>query len=231
MPRDLSDDLLLSPDPDGDHAATPAPANAEEDDSAALLAELDNLLERMMALPVNKLDEEPSVEVRREEAPPPDMPIITVTETIPESFAPIPAPPVSTLDDDLYVQELLHHRHEDPAPLPVPLQHSPPAEPPHAPEPTPPRNTLPVEPLPILTSAPPAEPPVPPPRQAPERPGLWTIPLVWCNRVFDALTRPMGRAGAALRDPRGRSLLGWAGVGLLLLVAGLALSDCLRWTQ
>jgi hypothetical protein len=54
---------------------------------------------------------------------------------------------------------------------------------------------------------------------------------VLCNRGFDALAGRLGRAGHGLRHPWGRTLLGWAGVGMLLVVAGLALSDCLGWTR
>src|SRR3954465_8587206 len=72
-----------------------------EDPNAAMLAELDALLERMMALPVS-----PAVGLTpppRPEPPPDDVPIITVTEAGPQTYdAPPAVPVVSTAPDDLY---------------------------------------------------------------------------------------------------------------------------------
>src|SRR4051812_6594296 len=74
-------------------------------DQADMLADLDALLERMMALPVNQADEE-GLPVRRSELPPADVPIITITEAVAHSEVP-PAPPVSTTEDDLYFKAVL----------------------------------------------------------------------------------------------------------------------------
>jgi hypothetical protein len=49
--------------------------------------------------------------------------------------------------------------------------------------------------------------------------------VVQVNRVFDRVTRRLGAAGRWLRGPRGRTVVGWTGVGLLaaaLLLAFLA---------
>lgn len=50
--------------------------------------------------------------------------------------------------------------------------------------------------------------------------GLWLRALLGCNRIFDACTAGLGPLGRWLRGPRGRALLAW--LGILLLAAALA---------
>src|SRR5437899_1048259 len=94
------------------------PQALEGESSAALLAELDSLLERMLRLPVNHLADPPAmpnVELHR------DVPVITVTEAMPEAIIPYsPLPAVSADDDDPYRQALLHPP-EEPVPEPTRL--------------------------------------------------------------------------------------------------------------
>jgi hypothetical protein len=58
----------------------------------------------------------------------------------------------------------------------------------------------------------------------------WLLPLYWTNQAFDRATRWFGPLGRWLRGPSGRSLLGWG--GLLLLAAALAwlAAEGLDWT-
>src|SRR4051812_34968974 len=77
--------------------------------SAALLAELDTLLERMLALPVNHLGEPPVPPARQELEPRRDLPVVTMTEAMPEGIGPhAPSPAISAATDDLYRQAILH---------------------------------------------------------------------------------------------------------------------------
>jgi hypothetical protein len=55
------------------------------------------------------------------------------------------------------------------------------------------------------------------------------LPLVWCNRIFDGLTVPLGPLGRWLRGPSGRLLLGWTGLALLATALALSLFDLIRW--
>lgn len=190
--------------------ATPTPnpdAIPEPDGNAAMLAELDALLERMMALPVSPSDDIDALPVRRTETPPDDMAIITVTEAgaqapPPERGTPT-VPTVSTATDDLYFKALLAEQHPEPIRPPEPV---------------------------AVHSTPPdlATPPLPSP--APEELAP-PAPLAWPNRLFDRAMQPLGKPGRWLSGPAGRNWLGWSGVLMLVVVAGLAVSDYLAWTR
>jgi hypothetical protein len=208
----------------------PAP---DADDSTALLAELDSLLERMMALPVNNLEEDTAPAAPRSALPPPDVPLITVAETMPGSIDTASLPPaVTSTADDLYVQTLLHeHPPEPPPPQPEP------PPPTMEPEPVGVWNNPPPEPVSEELATIPAPPPVlpliestPEPRATVLPPPGWIKPLIWCNHAFDGITTRLGAAGLWMQHPRGRMLLGWVGLLMLAAVCGLALGDCLGWT-
>jgi hypothetical protein len=47
-------------------------------------------------------------------------------------------------------------------------------------------------------------------------PRWWHWPLVCANELFDLATVPLGGLGRWLREPRGRTWLGWIGLGLLV---------------
>jgi hypothetical protein len=71
-------------------------------------------------------------------------------------------------------------------------------------------------------------PPVPLPGGGEVVPG-WAGPLVFVNRAFDRATRPLGVVGYWLRRPRGRAVLGWAGVALLALALCLVFCTWRGW--
>src|SRR5262249_39080656 len=154
------------------------------------------------------LDEPPTEPLRRTETPPEDIPVITITEAMPEAITEVPAPPaVSNVPDDLYFQAILQHPSAEPEAIqplqPVFLRRA---------------ETLPIQ----ISPPPPAEPPrsgLPP---APPPLSPWLQPLVWCNWAFDRATTPLGAPGRWLRQPAGRSVLGWTGLVCLVIAAGLA---------
>jgi hypothetical protein len=67
-------------------------------------------------------------------------------------------------------------------------------------------------------------------QQAEEGPAWYQLPLVGMNRVFDGTTWLLGPLGRWLRAPAGRTLLGW--LGLLLLAGALAwgILDWVGWS-
>lgn len=201
-------------------AARGVHGTTEGEDSAALLAELDALLERMLALPVHQGEEPSGLPTYRTEVPPEGMELITVTQAMPEpqerpperprADPPAPKPPV----DDLYFQTLLADRSagtRPPEPVSVRREE-------RAPDSGPARPPAPVVPA---EPAAPYEDPLP----------LPLVPLWWCTRAFDGLVAPLGPLARALRTPSGRALLGWAGLVMLAVVVGLAVHDYLDWTR
>jgi hypothetical protein len=208
----------MSISPPADATGSPVSEPLTADSSAALLAELDALLERMLALPVNNADEPPDAPVQRTEVPPENVPVVQVTQTA-LSPADAPAP------DDLYLQTIA-------AAGPVQPPEPPPVEPTRPPEPvffraepTAPRGVeVPAESLPE------ARLPEQAARSRERPPAAWLKPLVWCNRLFDACVAPWGPPGRWLSRSAGRNLLGWTGLLLLAATAGLALCDYLGWT-
>jgi hypothetical protein len=235
MSRTPSDDDPLTT-PVEEQLADELPSPPEADNSAALLAELDVLLERMMALPVNELDEEkpparqalqppvPELSDVTGRMPPQEAAMITVAEAIPEPPLPSPAPS----SDDLYVQAILQRtRQEQTAtPLPEPVAVYQPYEtelpilesdapPPYTPAPLPPL----VQPT-----------PAPEPLEQ-EEPSPWSTPVRVCNEGFDRLMGLLGKPGRWLQGKHGRTLVGVAGILMLLAAAGLAVRDCLEWTR
>jgi hypothetical protein len=60
--------------------------------------------------------------------------------------------------------------------------------------------------------------------------GLLLLPLVGFNRVFDSIAYFLGKPGQWLSGPRGRNILGWTGL-LMMAAAGLwVVKDWLGWT-
>jgi hypothetical protein len=58
----------------------------------------------------------------------------------------------------------------------------------------------------------------------------WLLgPVVWANQVFDRGTDRLGATGRWLRGSRGRSLLGWVGLGLLGLALGWQALAWMGW--
>lgn len=217
------------------------------------LDELDALLQRMLALPVNAAD--------RESAPP----------VQPAVFSPFPATlPLSqrapTNDDPIVqawrvqapVAEPNGFASTSPPPMASPVEVPLPA----IPEPrffTTPPMTSPSAPAtatpfpfsvvygpqaasnmqsPLSMPAPAAGLPAPPwatqvasPEQPPLSPGLW--PLFALNKLFDLFTFLLGPLGTWLRQPSGRNTLGWLGVLMILGAVGWGVADWfgIDWTR
>ena len=217
--------------------APPAPnSGTGGEESSALFAELDALLERMLALPVS-YREEPESPGSAEPPPPRDLPpLITIAEATPEAVEvyTAPPPPVAFVNESLPPQPAL-----DPA-VTAGFR---PADPPASSEPIQPQSTAPL----FQPSAPPpasesagykpaaTEEPTPPADESltsslePPLPFL-LLPLFWVTRCFDRCTVPLGAPGRWLRGPTGKSLLGWVGLLLLAVVGGIALHDWFGWT-
>lgn len=187
-----------------------------------MLDELDALMEKMLTLPVNDLDDAPTLP-----APPAlEKSALSASLTLLERSAEAPA----GKNDGPSMDE--------PAGAPLPYH------PPHfeaqprqererlasayqIPEPAPLTNE--VEPPPLMRDLEPllseiAEPP------APSLALHWVyLPLVWVNQGFDGATLAFGGAGRWMRSEVGRMLLGF--LGIVMLAAGIVwfLKDYLGW--
>jgi hypothetical protein len=188
--------------------ATPAPQPTRQQ-----LDDLDALLQRMLALPVDPGEE--SADARPAEPPTP----------VPQ----YPEPPAGNL---------VLSEPEPPPPSPPSAPR--PAPRPAAPQALEPQASV---PLPVLNPVPPTErrPPVLavpeplPPRQAlaasrPRGVPLLLRPILWLNRQFDSLTFNLGSPGRWLRRPTGRTVLGFLGLLLLAAAVTLVLLDRFGWT-
>lgn len=59
----------------------------------------------------------------------------------------------------------------------------------------------------------------------------WSLrPLVWSNRAFDRCAGHLGASGRWLRGPRGRTWIGWSGVALLASAVAWAWLEWMGWT-
>jgi hypothetical protein len=57
----------------------------------------------------------------------------------------------------------------------------------------------------------------------------WQWPLGWLNLPFDYLASRLGSPGRWARQPNGRRILGWIGVGLLGIAVFLLILDWIGW--
>jgi hypothetical protein len=199
-----------------------SPPPARGNPTRQQLDELDALLQRMLALPLNQLDQ--AADLPADDPPPAPRP------TPPRAAAPPPAPrPVA------------------PPPRPVPAPPAPvnPTPPPPGiealhfrtpplPEPAPPVEA--VQPV----ALPPAPPPVAPVVTPPPRPTPWASPPqaapVWL-RVMSAVDAGVfgvlgqfGPLGRALGRPAGRDMLGVAGLLAMAAAAVWMAADWFGWT-
>ncbi len=167
------------------------------------LDDLDALLQRMLALPVD-----PSDEPAPPEPPPEPEPAYQDTLAAPPGNMIVADPlPVAMPSRPVL-------RPAPPVPLPV-LNPLPPAErrSPVLPPPDQPRS-----PLQALIASRPPQPP------------LVLRPILWLNRRFDGLAFGLGTPGRWLRRPVGRTALGILGLLLLAAAVVLALRDRIDWT-
>lgn len=197
------------------------------------LDDLDALLQRMLALPVNAEEETPGdcggapVDPQADPGPepaesagpsaspglpfpdqlvvPPGNMIVPEPVPFPDAVLPIPGMP-GIAPDGLAAGES----------LPLPLLN-----------PVPPEDRR----GPILPAVEPRRFPHAP--SLPARPGrlpLGLRPLVWSNRVFDRFTFALGGLGRWLRRPAGRALLGVSGLLLVAAAVALVVLNRIGWT-
>jgi hypothetical protein len=223
-----------------------------------LLDELDALMERMLALPVNDLGDalEPEAGAATDRSPTP-----SDKAARPAAHATAECPPVEEVSGDMVrpatdvtpesLGGLRINRHTGSPSLPAPhwkpeqmqeaerfLSADPPAafgpHPAFAPIATVPLSTPPdTTPgsLPVTPSPRPRILPRPWPTYAsPSLGALWDRWLVWTNRTFDRYTCWLGKPGRWLQGPTGRTVLGWLGLGLLAAAGAWTLSIWFDWT-
>lgn len=210
----------------------------QQPDSDDLFDELDALLQRMLALPVEgpgaqgEPEPEEGVEI---------VPLITVAEAAPIHYAsgaseepPSPSAPPTRARDEVFETIGREFSFSDPSggcKPPVILDGTGGSRPSLGLE-GPSGGCKPPESVPPLV-IPPSEPASPATMEAidlPE-PATWLLPVVWVNNAYDRLTVPFGRPGRWFRTGAGRSLLGWAGVLMLVGAGGLVVWGCwLDWT-
>jgi hypothetical protein len=166
--------------------------------------ELDALLERMLALPVNATDEPAAV-------PAPAPVAVAAAPALPLESPPAEAPAAEH--------------------LPLAATLIPPVSPPlPPPSVNPPHLVVPMQ----SSTAPPAAAALPrrltPPNyRRVARVPLSLRPLVWLNRGFDRWTMRVGTPGRWLRHSSGRALLGWTGLLLLAAALGIVAFDWIGW--
>jgi hypothetical protein len=213
------------------------------------LAELDALLERMLALPVNRLDEPDCAQADVATLPP-----ATNDPAPPDGGDQAPphppgeAPALNTLqasegagfatgaETPELVSPPVREWGEDNQPAPF--------GPPHFPLftnlewqeiPEVPATTTALDPPPAADEslAFPALGPLPPPtRPQPRVKGpipLGLRPLLWPNQAFDRYAAALGAPGRWLSGPSGRSVIGWTGLLLLAAAAAWGLLDWMGW--
>jgi hypothetical protein len=186
------------------------PPSSPNNPTRQLLDELDALMERMLALPVEDVEGEP--------LPPPRSPLLR--EPAAPLIAPIEAPPSLT-----HRVEMIRST--------VPPTAGPSSRFPAEPAlPTAAATTT--SPPPVVAS--PRWSPkgilargidVPPPEI---RAAWWMRPVLWSNRAFDRATLRLGPFGRWLRGATGRTLLGWTGLVLLALALTCLVLDVVGWT-
>jgi hypothetical protein len=179
----------------GTDMATPTPPPTRQQ-----LDDLDALLQRMLALPVNPSEgpSEPPAEPPFPEPFGPPAGNVIIDDSGPtRPTAPFPRSPVPAATVSL---PLLN---------PVPLAQRRPPVLPRPDRPVSPRQAL-------IASRPPPEP-------------LLLRPLLALNRLFDTLALGLGSPGRWLRRPTGRTLLGLIGLALLAAAVAFALLDRVDW--
>jgi len=172
-----------------------------------MLDELDALMERMLALPVNDL----------EDAPP--LPAKEATPTLASQLALLQAPTPMRSAGTPTSQGPTTHPATNPPHLVLPPMSSAPVVAPLRSEPTPETMLPRMEPL--LAK---------PPQLGVSLLTRWVYaPLLWVNERFDQQIERLGEYGDPLRRPAARGLLGLGGAALIVLSVGWLLKDWVGW--
>jgi hypothetical protein len=189
-----------------------------------MLDELDALMERMLALPVNEIED-----TRPEPAPAPPAPTAApLTAKLTLLQVPAGEPP-------------LDGAHPGTNPSHLPSLNALRTAPVHV---APPRTLLPPLPeAPAVAPAPLTDRVVPPtlqpsmdtllaevPEPIDSLASWFIVPLLWSNRAFDRGTLFLGESGAWLRSTTGRAALGMTGLTLLAVACLWLARDWLGWT-
>jgi hypothetical protein len=189
------------------------------------LDELDALMERMLALPVNQPEGVPVPAVK-----PPRIPSQAVESTAREASSPVAGAAALTTPE--LAMPLVDTETEVPPPVQTTvLTWSPPDSAQGAPAPKA------VQQRALIADAGPASEPQPDisaARQESHTASLilprWLRILVWSNALFDSGTRWLGPLGRWLRSPAGRTLVGIAGISLVAGAAAWLLLNTWGWT-
>jgi hypothetical protein len=211
-----------------------------------LLEELDALMQRMLAVPVNDPSDVPESQGNTIQ------PAQTTTAALPvkaEQHVPASATTAKVLAATHQAGPALPTPHRKPEPEQATV-HLPPTPPMPGPGEVPlggfwPHPALQSPHALSATRQPPTAPPhwSPPsgqrsaqsaarPNPAPHRPAdnWWLNSLIWSNRTFDRCTASLGCPGRWLQGRGGRTLLGWLGIGLLLGSVAWGAGSWLDWT-
>lgn len=234
--------------------APPAKESATLQTTRQMLDELDALMDRMLALPVNDVDD--PVPTPREIV---RIPTVAATLTVvpPVTEAEEAEEPATEPSEPLLRESFPSYRVNIPSRAPSepdadsPRQAHPAFQPPHfeAPEfepvdlqpPEPSAASIDPNPFPeevitpTVTNFALAKPePEPDSAQwrAPRRSlvGMLLLPVTWFNQAFDTATLILGPPGRLLRGPRGRHLLGLTGLSLAAAAGLWLMKDWLGWT-
>ena len=210
-----------------------APNDPSPNSTRQMLDELDALMERMRALPVNDLaDQAPAV------SPPPSSAKVTVVEASPPVEAPRPTSASSTGPGKVLVSRLsappsytTEMEEEKPRPKKKDKEPKPSSE-----QIMEKQASLWTEPLPTPDEILPPLVVKPVPAEVKRFPGkrrslsgIALLPLLWINQAYDRATVVLGPVGRWLRGVHGRKLLGLIGLGLLALAVLWLLHDWLGW--
>jgi hypothetical protein len=223
--------------------STPSPA---PNPTKQLLDELDALMQRMLALPVNTLgDEVENLVPQQTTAAATALPPSVVDRPAPDAPKDRETPPRAA-PEVIGARHVSHHlagpalaspqRMDEPAPVEQHAGTVPgapvfiPAAPPvgyWSPRPLP-------APMPVTQTKPKAPAVAPSGRIAvlapPRLPSWWLRSLLWGNRTFDRWACTLGRPGQWLQGRAGRIVLGWLGIGLIFASVAWAVADWFDWT-
>jgi len=201
-----------------------------------MLDELDALMDRMLAIPVNDLDESPPAPRGIVRMPTVSATLTVLDPTAADDDAPARQPPPPLRQSFPSYNANLAAAPEETKPLPLLIE--PPSFRPASPTVEPDLDPIPEEVIPASISAlatPPLPVDTPDVAMSPRHPlhvalaDRCLLPLVWLNAGFDKCTLLLGGIGRALRGPRGRYLLGLTGFALLVAAGVWLVKDWLGW--